>query len=73
LKHVLKIVSFSVGLVRLLGDEAFAQRSAVVGVETVPKYGVPLTLGYSPGFEEGLAERVEVAVVVDYIGLFSHG
>jgi hypothetical protein len=42
-------------------------------MEAVPKDGVPFTLGYSPGFEKGLAERVEVAVVIDYVGLFFHG
>ena len=70
LKHVLKVVSFPVGFVRLLGNEAFLQRLAVIEMEAVLKDGIPLALGYSPGFEKGLAERVEVAVVVDYVDFF---
>jgi hypothetical protein len=73
LKHVLKVVSFPVGFVQLLGNEVFSQCSAVIRMEAVPKDGVPLTLSYLPSFEKGLAEHVEVAVIIDYVGLFFHG
>ena len=69
----MKVEGFSVGFVWLLGDEAFLQHSAVVRVEPVPEYGVSLAFGYSPSFEEGLAEHVEVAVVVDHVSFFFHG
>ena len=69
----MKVECLSYGPVWLLGNESSFQRFSVVGVEATPKYGIALAFGYSPGCEEGLAEYVEIVVVVDYIGLFFHG
>ena len=41
-------------------------------MESAPKYGVVLALGYASQFEEGFAERVELTLVVDYVGFVAH-
>ena len=45
------------------------QGSAVFGVETAPEEDVVLAGGYLTVVDEGLADGVELAVVVDHVGL----
>ena len=56
----------------MLGDEVFMQLLSIFRVESAPKYGIVLTLGYASRIEEGFAKRVELALVVDNIGFITH-
>jgi len=41
-------------------------------MEAAPKEGIAFAGGYSPCFEKGLAERVELTMIIDHIGFFFH-
>jgi len=40
----------------MLGNEAFMQLLSIFQVESAPKYGVVLTLGYASRIEKGFAK-----------------
>jgi len=56
----------------MLGDKAFVQLLSIFWVESAPKYGVVLTLGYASQIKEGFAKQVELALVVDNISFVTH-
>ena len=68
----MKVEGLALGPVRLLGDEVFMKCLAVLRMEAMPEEGIALTSSYSPCFEKGLAEHVEVVVVVDHVSFFFH-
>jgi len=68
----LKVEGLALGPVWLLGDEAFTKCLVVLRMEAMPEEGIALASGYLPCFKKGLAEHVEVAVVVDHVSFFFH-
>ena len=56
----------------MLGNEAFVQLLLIFQVESAPKYGIVLTLGYASRFKEGFAKQVEFVLIVDNISFITH-
>jgi len=71
-EDVLEVESLSLRFVGVHGDKAFAEGLLVIGVESTPEDSVALTYGYPTCAEEDLALSVELALVVDNVGLVSH-
>ena len=72
LEDFLDAEGLSFWLVWMLGDKVFVQLLSILQVESVPKYGIVLTLGYASWFKEGFAKQVEFVLIVDNISLIAH-
>ena len=56
LEDFLDAEGLSFWFVQMLGNEAFMQLLSIFQVESMPKYGVVLTLGYASRIKEGFAK-----------------